>query len=261
MRHPKIAMDLSNALEVYDHYSSLQASETFKPRLARLCATLFHPYIYIEEPVRRKLEKHVNNQGQIAYAVSHASWLDVPHALAAVHSVKPLRGTLKRLTTPAKAPIFNNRLQAWVVQRGDGVPVIRDKDLKKAGTYNEATLTQKKALGAKVTDISIARADDGSNIAFFPEGRRRDRDSIVIGPIFSGLGRTACGSVNHDNFALVYVGIDYGEEGNQLLRPSVALTTDDRLGCSPDEVSKQVAAGLQATMDLAAAYNPKRGIS
>jgi 1-acyl-sn-glycerol-3-phosphate acyltransferase len=260
MKRPEIKLDLSNAEEVYEYYGNRPASETFKPRLAKLCTRFFKPYIYIEQPTQDKIDNHLENNGQVACSLSHGSWLDVPNALSAFYSIHSLREILKRVATPAKAPIFNSPLLGWIVLHGDGVPYVRDKDMKKAGTYNAETIARKKSLGPKVTDITIDRADKGSHIAFFPEGERHGRTSLELLEVRGGLGKTVCESARRDNFLLVSVGIDYGEQGNQFFRPSVAITAQDELAHTPDRMTLQVKHELQAALDLAAAHNPKRSL-
>ena len=253
MKRPEV--NLENHAAVYEYYKTRNPHKPTAYFLHRLFGAIFHPQVSYAPGAEDAIGGHFGEDGRVILAIEHRSGADPLVIAAAAQQERVLRPLRGNVIIPGLAPLFKHRALRPVIDNFVALPTLRGKDVRRA-SVPEAIATQiesgrlpesagdewRLAAQAGATqgmiDVCITKADEGKNIAIFPQGTRQG------GRVRSGLGRIACGIADRDRFRIVTIGIDYSDTFTNL-RPNVVVGMPLGIPETPDMVTEMVERAFQ----------------
>lgn len=249
MKRPKVSID--NRKEAYAYFAERRPRERNSRILHGFFGLLYRPRVEYEgDP--EEIRQHFDDGGQVFLYSDHKKLSDA-FVLAALAKQQPaLQPLMENTVITGKSPIFKwyMRLLRPFVDDFPTIPAFRGKEFKKyADKHPELLKEEVDAIRAEtkegVVDANVQMANEGMNVAMFPQGSRSSDD------VKSGMGAIACRLANPDNMKALCIGISYEGTG-KTLSPNVYIGQLALLPTDPDEVTKMAYDEMAKYSDLAA---------
>ncbi|NLU84141.1 lysophospholipid acyltransferase family protein [Rhodococcus sp. HNM0569] len=246
---PEVTLDNQDA--VYDFYAVHRQNVPLARAAYALLGRRFRPRVAYAPGAAAGIRAALQVHRPFVVAVNHLTEND-PYVLAAAAWRSALRPIVGRTRVLAKDELFREPALRRRIDLMGGIPVFRGKNHGMRAVADA---------GRRMMDVGAERVAAGDSLAIFPEGTCNLGDPAVLTDINSGIGHIAMRAAKRGATpVLLSIGLSYGPE-SAYGRPREAVREASvflgaplfEFGARPAEITRTVAADLQAAVDGAAA--------
>lgn len=222
--------------DFYDFVKGKKISPTAATFAHFVLARYYHPNTTYIGDAQQQAYEHLKAGKNLVFSVSHTYAHDPFVAAAMIQREKALRKARRNIVVLGKEPIahtleekhpvvnkaarviLDNFIMLRVYRTGDNLTGTESRELQ------EYVASLVDSAGDMVVEESIARLDDNTNVAIFPEGTRRDEFSQVA-PLFGGIADISLGSVpgQTGELSILPISIDHGENRENVRHADIVV--------------------------------------